>query len=115
MPVIPLMTLPGLRIRLPRRLVPVALSALLEGLGQAYNRQPVKAAVFVVAGLGLSTASGLNTWLVRKIPGAEQVTVGTEKIRPWLLAGWAATYTFGLWDAWVGSVDPAEKEDDPSS
>jgi hypothetical protein len=39
MPVIPLMTLPGLRIRLPRRLVPVALSALLEGLGQAYNRQ----------------------------------------------------------------------------
>jgi hypothetical protein len=77
--------------------------------------QPVKAAVLVVAGLGLSMASGLNTWLVRKIPGAEQVTVGTEKIRPWLLAGWAATYTFGLWDAWVGSVDPAAKEDDPSS
>jgi hypothetical protein len=39
MPVIPLMTLPGLRSRLPRRLVPVALSALLEGVGQAYNRQ----------------------------------------------------------------------------
>jgi hypothetical protein len=99
----------------PQRLVPVALSALLEGLGQAYNRQPVKAAVLVVTGLGLSTASGLNTWLIRRVFGARGVTIGTERIRPWLLVGWAATYAFGLWDAWVGSVEPEAKEGDPSS
>ena len=99
----------------PQRLVPVALSALLEGLGQAYNRQPVKAAVLVVAGLGLSTASGLNTWLIRRVFGARGVTIGTERIRPWLLVGWAATYAFGLWDAWVGSVEPEAKGGDPSS
>ena len=93
----------------PQRLVPVALSALLEGLGQAYNRQPVKAAVLVVTGLGLSTASGLNTWLIRRVFGARGVTIGTERIRPWLLVGWAATYAFGLWDAWVGSVEPDAK------
>src|SRR5918997_268114 len=87
----------------PQHLVPVALSALLEGLGQAYNRQPVKAAVLVVAGLGLSTASGLNTWLIRRVFGARGVTIGTERIRPWLLAAWAATYAFGLWDAWTGA------------
>jgi hypothetical protein len=87
----------------PQRLAPVALSALLEGLGQAYNRQPVKAAGLAVAGLGLSTASGLNTWLIRKVPGAKHVTIGTERIRPWLLAAWAATYTLSLWDAWTGA------------
>jgi hypothetical protein len=91
----------------PRRLVPVALSALLEGLGQAYNREPVKAVGLVVAGLGLSTASGLNTWLIRRVFGTN-VTIGSERIRPWLLAGWAATYAFGLWDAWVGSASPRD-------
>ena len=87
----------------PRNLVPVALSALMEGLGQAYNRQPVKAAGLVVAGLTLSTASGLNTWLMRRVFHAEGVTIGTERIRPWLLAAWAVTYAFGLWDAWTGA------------
>ena len=91
--------------RAPGRLVPVVLSALLEGLGQAYNRQPVKAAGLVVAGLGLSTASGLNTWLIRKVPGAQHVTVGTEQIRPWLLAIWAAIYALNLWDAWTGASE----------
>src|SRR5918998_2044825 len=93
----------------PQRLVPVALSALLEGLGQAYNRQPVKAVGFAVAGLGLSTASGLNTWLIRRVFGAKGVTIGSERIRPWLLAGWAVTYAFGLWDAWVGAVKSEAK------
>ena len=88
------------------RLIPVALSALMEGLGQAYNRQPVKAAGLVVAGLGLSTASGLNTWLVRRVFRAKGVTIGTERIRPWLLAAWAVTYTFSLWDAWAGAPKP---------
>jgi hypothetical protein len=99
----------------PQRLVPVALSVLLEGLGQAYNRQPVKAVGLVVAGLGLSTASGLNTWLIRRVFGAKGVTIGSERIRPWLLAGWAATYAFGLWDAWAGAAKAEAKEGDPSS
>ena len=96
-----------------QHLVPVALSALLEGLGQAYNRQPAKAAGMVVAGLGLSTASGLNTWLIRRVFGAKGVTIGSEQIRPWLLAGWAATYAFSLWDAWAGAVKPEAKGGDP--
>lgn len=84
----------------PDRLVPVALSALAEGLGQAYNRQPAKAAVLLLLGLGLSTASGLNTWLVRRLFRAENVTIGAERVRPPLLGLWAATYAFNLWDAW---------------
>src|SRR3954468_2618616 len=88
------------------RLIPVALSALLEGLGQAYNRQLVKAAGLALAGLGLSTASGLNTWLIRKVPGARHVTIGTERIRPWLLAAWAAIYGLSLWDAWIEASEP---------
>lgn len=101
----------------PQRLVPVGFSVLLEGLGQAYNRQPVKAAGLVVTGLGLSTASGLNTckWLMRRVFGAKSVTIGSEQIRPWLLAGWAATYAFGLWGAWIGAAKPEAKHDDPSS
>ena len=63
-----------------------------------------------VAGLGLSTASGLNTWLVHKVPGAWHVTIGTERIRPWLLAAWAATYTLSLWDAWTGASRPEAEE-----
>jgi hypothetical protein len=50
---------------------------LLEGLGQVCNRQPVTAAGLVVAGLGLSMASDLNTWLIRKISSAKHVTIGT--------------------------------------
>jgi hypothetical protein len=88
-------------VDLAERLVPVALSALLEGVGQAYNRQPTKAAALVIAGLGLSTASGLNTWLARRVFGVERVTIGTDRIRPGLLAAWAATYAFALWDAWA--------------
>jgi hypothetical protein len=84
----------------PERLVPVALSALLEGLGQAYNRQPVKAAGLAILGLSLSTASGLNTWLVRRVFGARRATIGSERIRPVLLVAWAVIYAYNLWDAW---------------
>jgi hypothetical protein len=100
---------------MPQRLVPVALSTLMEGLGQAYNRQPVKAAGLVVAGLGLSTASGLNTWLIRRVFGVKSVTIGSERIRPWLLAGWVVTYAFSLWDAWIGAAKPKAMEGNPKS
>jgi hypothetical protein len=80
--------------------VAVALSALVEGLGQAYNRQPAKAAGFLVAGLTLSTASGLNTWLVRNVFGLRGTRIGPERVNPALLAAWAATYALNLADAW---------------
>ena len=86
-----------------QRLVPVALSGVMEGLGQAWNRQPVKAAALTAAGLGLSTASGLNTWLARRVTRSDDVTIGTSRIRPWLLGAWAATYGYALWDAWASS------------
>lgn len=88
---------------LPPALAPVALSALMEGLGQAYNGQPLKAAVLVPTGLALSTAGGPNTWLARRVFGARDLTFGTDRVRPGLLAAWAATYAYGMWDAWAGS------------
>lgn len=59
--------------------VAVALSTLLEGFGQAYNRQPVKAVVFLVTGLTLSTASGLNTWVVRTLLGLTETRIGPDR------------------------------------
>ena len=97
-------TIPAIGAGTAERIIPVALSALVEGLGQAYNRQPAKAAGLLVAGLGLSTASGLNTWLARRVFPAKQVTIGAERIRPVLLVAWAATYAFNLWDAWASAA-----------
>src|SRR5688500_7572896 len=81
-------------------LVAVGLSALAEGLGQAYNRQPAKAAALLVAGLILSTASGLNTWLVRNVLGLKGMSIGPDRVTPPLLGAWAANYAFNLVDAW---------------
>ncbi len=81
--------------------VPVALSSLMEGLGQAYNRQPIKASGFLVAGLSLSTLSGLNTWLARRIFRAKGTRLGPDRIRPLLLGLWALTFVLNLWDAWT--------------
>ncbi len=80
----------------------VGLSALMEGFGQAYNRQPAKAAAFFVTGLTLSTASGLNTWIVRNMLGLKETRIGPERIQPELLALWAGNYALNLADAWRG-------------
>lgn len=77
-----------------------ALSGLLEGVGQAYNRQPIKAMVFLISGLTLSTTSGLNTWLVQNILGLRETRIGPERISPRLAGLWLATYLFNLVDAW---------------
>lgn len=98
-----------------RRLIPVVLSAVMEGLGQAYNRQPAKATAMVVAGLSLSTASGLNTWLARRVFGARDMTIGSERIRPLLLAAWAGTYAFSLWDAYAGASGTSAETGDPNA
>jgi len=42
----------------PRKIVALVLSGIFPGLGQFYNRQPVKGAAFVVAGVVLSWLSG---------------------------------------------------------
>ena len=96
-----------------RRATPVALSAVIEGLGQAYNRQPVKSLAFGVLGLTLSIVSGLNTWLARRILRSRDITVGSRQVRPLLIGLWAATYAASLWDAWrnaradgVGTASP---------
>ena len=83
-----------------QRVVPVALSATMEGLGQAYNRQPTKALAFAGVGLGLSTASGLNTWVVRTVFRCRHTRLGPERVRPFLLGLWTATYLANLVDAW---------------
>jgi hypothetical protein len=80
--------------------VAVGLSALLEGFGQAYNRQPVKAISFLTARLTLSTGSGLNSWLARTVLRFKNTRIGPDQLRPGLLGLWAATYTLNLVDAW---------------
>ena len=94
-----------------RPAVAVALSALVEGLGQAYNRQPGKAAVLAVIGLALSTLSGLNTWLARRALRDPDVRICPERVQPALLGLWGITYAVNLWDAWSqarrAAVDPA--------
>lgn len=80
--------------------IAVALSSVVEGFGQAYNRQPAKAVAFGVTGLALSTASGLNTWLVRNVLRMKETRIGPEQVRPELLGLWAATFILNLLDAW---------------
>ena len=84
----------------PRPAVAVALSAVMEGLGQAYNRQGRKAVVFLATGLGLSTLSGLNTWLIQRVFRARDARFGPARVRGPLLAFWGATFAANLWDAW---------------
>jgi hypothetical protein len=81
--------------------VAVGLSALAEGFGQAYNGQPTKAAAFLIAGLALSTASGLNTWLVRNVFRLKAMRIGPDRVDPALLTLWSVCYAFNLVDAWV--------------
>ena len=95
--------------------VAVGLSALMEGFGQAYNRQPAKAAGFLALGLGLSTASGLNTWLARSILRRRGAIVGAERLRPGLLAIWAATFGLNLWDAYRTAAAEHERMAGPSA
>ena len=73
---------------------------LLEGFGQAYNRQPVKAVTFFVTGVTLSMSSGLNTWIARNLLGLKGTRLGPDRVQPGLLALWAATCALNVADAW---------------
>ncbi|MDQ3514817.1 MAG: apolipoprotein A1/A4/E family protein, partial [Chloroflexota bacterium] len=101
---------------LPPRYAALGLSLLNEGAGQYYNGQRGKAAAFAAAGLVLSTASGMATWLPRDIIGLPGFRLGPRHPRPLLIAAWGALYTYGLWDAWSNAPEgrPAT-EGDPSS
>lgn len=80
--------------------VAAALSMLMEGVGQAYNRQPVKAATFLATGVTLSTVSGLNTWIARNVLGLKKTRLGPDRVQPGLLLLWAVTFVLNVADAW---------------
>ncbi len=77
-----------------RKTVALVLSGIFPGLGQLYNRQPFKGAVFVALGLVLSSLTG------RAVPTDPQALArpGTA-----LLAPLVALLAVSLWsviDAW---------------
>jgi hypothetical protein len=77
-----------------RKIVALVLSGIFPGLGQLYNRQPVKGVVFVASGLVLS-------WLV----GRAAPTDPQALVRPGaaLIAPLCALLAVSLWsvvDAW---------------
>ncbi len=90
---------------LPARYAALGLSLLNEGAGQYYNGQRGKAAAFAIAGLALSSASGMSTWLPRDIVGPPGFRIGPRHPRPLLVAVWGALYTYGLWDAWSNAPE----------
>jgi hypothetical protein len=80
-----------------RKAIGLALSGIFPGLGQFYNRQPIKGAAFVVAGAVLS-------WLIgRAVPGDPTILIstppGTDVVIPLLLL--LAIWVWCLVDAWV--------------
>ncbi len=77
-----------------RKTVALVLSGIFPGLGQLYNRQPFKGAVFVALGLVLSWLTG------RAVPTDPQALARTGAA---LLAPLVALLAVSLWsviDAW---------------
>lgn len=85
------------------RTIAVGLSALNEGLGQAYNGQYTKAGRFAVIGTVLSSLTGIHTWTLRDIFGLN-VRLG-RKPRPFFILLWLASYGYNLWDAWTNAPE----------
>ena len=82
-----------------RRVVALILSGIFPGLGQLYNRQWLKGAAFVVAGLVLS-------WLLtRALPG-DLEALSSASVDPstfWALGLLLAVWLWSLVDAWRGA------------
>ena len=77
-----------------RRITALVLSGIFPGLGQFYNRQPIKAVVFLVAGIVLS-------WLWARAVSPDPLAL----IRPnttllVLLCALLAVWLWSLVDAW---------------
>jgi TM2 domain-containing membrane protein YozV len=84
-------TEPGVRRRKTRALI---LSGIFPGLGQFYNRQPLKAVVFLVVGVVLS-------WLLGRVAPTDVwalTELGTTPII--LLGALLATSVWSVVDAW---------------
>ena len=79
-----------------RKVVALVLSGIFPGLGQLYNRQWLKGAAFVVAGLVLS-------WLVgRALPG-DLDALAAAPLAPGVLAALGLLLAVWVWsvvDAW---------------
>ena len=79
-----------------RKLLAVILSGIFPGLGQLYNRQPIRAAVFIIAGIVL-------TWLIgRAVPSDPmalmETPLGFDAIA--LVCLLMAVWIWSVIDAW---------------
>jgi hypothetical protein len=77
-----------------RKIIALVLSGIFPGLGQFYNRQPVKAVVFLIAGIVLSGLSG------RAAPPDPQMLVRPDTTLLVLLCALLAVWLWSLVDAW---------------
>jgi len=77
-----------------RKIVALVLSGIFPGLGQFYNRQPIKGAAFVLAGIVLSWLSGRAVPRDLLAPDA----LGSQLIA--LLCLLLAIWLWSLVDAW---------------
>ncbi len=85
------MTAPAAR---SRQRIALVLSGIFPGLGQFYNRQPLKAVVFLVAGVVLS-------WLLGRVAPTDVWALAEVGRTPIILLG--ALLTTSVWsvvDAW---------------
>ena len=79
-----------------RKVVALALAGIFPGLGQLYNREWLKGAAFVVAGLGLS-------WLLgRALPGDLEAlaSAAVDASALWALGLLLAVWLWSVVDAW---------------
>jgi hypothetical protein len=76
-----------------RQVIALMLSGIFPGIGQLYNRQPVKAAIGVVLGLVL-------TWAAARAAPADPVALapGADVLGP--LLALLAVWVWSLVDAW---------------
>ena len=78
-----------------RKVAALVLSSVFPGLGQFYNRQPVKGVLFVVAGVMLS-------WLLSRVIPTNPIALSEQKATSLVLPGLilSAVWLWSLVDAW---------------
>ena len=78
-----------------RKFAALVLSGVFPGLGQFYNRQPVKGVLFVVAGVILS-------WLLSRVIPTNPIALSPEEATSLVLPGLilSAVWLWSVVDAW---------------
>jgi len=78
-----------------RKVAALVLSGVFPGLGQFYNRQPVKGVLFVVAGVMLS-------WLLSRVLPANPIALSQEEATSVVPPGLtlSAVWLWSVVDAW---------------